>query len=279
MMHAMKTANGKIHGLVAIFLAAGLTIAWGDADPARYGSIVDRNPFGLKPPPPPPDPSSQVPVAPPPPLATVELTGITSILSSKRACLEIIPGPGKQMLKPILAEGEKVESVEVVTIDMEKNQVVVRNGNIVTNLTFRVAKGPTTPTPPQAGHAGLPGAGAVAHPPIVSPQPNLNYSQPSSAGRSGVIMTGGTPTYEAPVANPAATSVGGMQPANAGAPGTFRSIPSRNIRSGLPQPPSPANTALSPEAAVIDMEEKRRINPTLPYPPTLLTPPPLPGAQ
>jgi hypothetical protein len=169
MLNAMKPGSGKIHWLAAFMLMGALTSSWADADPSHYNSIVDRNPFGLKPPPPPVDPNTLAPVAPPPPLATVELTGITSILSRKLACLEIIPGPGKQMLKPILAEGEKVESVEVVTIDIDKNQVVVRNGTLVTNLTFRVAKASTAPP---AGNQPI--AGVIPTP----VQPTVNYSQP-----------------------------------------------------------------------------------------------------
>jgi len=266
-------------------LAAGFTLAgmaWADVDPSRYTSIVDRNPFSLKPP---PDPASLVPAPPPPPpvqLATVELTGITSILSSKRAILEIIPGPGKQMLKPILAEGEKVESVEVVTIDIDKSEVIIKNGTVVTNLTFKVAK-TTGPTPPGPGGA-LPPGGAVppsipGAAPGVPPQAAFNYSQPPP-GRSGVIMSGGAPAYEPPApAIPSAFGQPGQTINPAAAAAGFRSIPSRTIRSGgLPQAPVP-NQPLSAEAQVINLENNRKFNPPHfpPLPPSPLTPQLQPG--
>jgi hypothetical protein len=151
-----------------------------DAKVNPYEPIVERNPFGLKPPPP-PDPDAGKPPPPPPaPLATVDLTGITSILSSKRALLEIVPGPGKPMIKPILAEGERVESVEVVSINVEKNEVTIKNGNTVTNLTFTVAKATTTPQPPPPG--GLPGM--VPKPAVPVPQPTqTSYNNNQGSGR------------------------------------------------------------------------------------------------
>src|SRR4026208_1717959 len=101
----------------AMLLVGALASLLADAKVNPYEPIVERNPFGLKPPPP-PDPDAGKPPQPPPaPLATVDLTGLTSLLSSKRALLEIVPGPGKPMIKPILAEGERVESVEVVSIN------------------------------------------------------------------------------------------------------------------------------------------------------------------
>src|SRR6266498_329535 len=132
----------------ALVLSGACLKARADAKPNPYDLIVERNLFGLKPPPlPDTNSTSTMPAAPP---AQVEVTGITSILSSKRVLLEIVPGPGKPMLKPILSEGERVESVEVVFIDVEKNEVTIKNGSVLTNLTFKVAKA-APPTPTLAG--------------------------------------------------------------------------------------------------------------------------------
>jgi len=272
---------------VASLLLVGTVCVWADADISRYSEIVDRNPFHLKDPPPPQEIPTTTPVVPPTPPATVELTGITGvgILSTPRALLEIIPGPGKQMIKPVLEVGEKIESVEVISIDVDKNEVVIRNGPIVTNLTFRVAK--STPASPPPVNPGMPVPGRAVTPPTVpgapqanAGQPNYNYT-PGNGGRNGVIMTGGAaPTYQETAA--------GVQPGNVGAAaqnanGGFRSIPTRSIRSGgLVQPPSP-NLApqMSAEAAVLDLENNRKMNPAHfpPLPPTVLTPhlPPMPG--
>ena len=213
-----------------------------------YSAIVERNPFGLKPPPP-PDPDAGKPPPPPPaPLATVELTGITSILSSKRALLEIVPGPGKPMLKPILAEGERIESVEIVSINVDKNEVVVKNGNITTNLTFKVAKASASgPTPPPPGV--VPGA-------IPAAQSASVPQHTQGSGRNNVMMAGGNPAASPPGSGAAGATGDG-----------FRSIPSRKILS------NPTAPQMSAEDQTIAIEQNRRANPSLPFPPTALTPP------
>ena len=142
-----------------------------------YEWILERNPFGLRPPPvavvQPPEPP-----LPPAPLATVAVTGITSILSSPRVLLEIVPGPGKPMLKPVLGVGERVDTVEVVSISIERGEVVLRNGNVTTNVPLRMAK------------AGLPAAPG-------GPIPPARPTGASPAGsRSGVALGGGVPVPE-----------------------------------------------------------------------------------
>lgn len=210
-----------------------------------YEGIVERNPFGLKPPPPPPDPSTNAPPPPATPPAQVEVTGFLSVLSSKKVLLEVIPAPGKPMLKPVLSEGERIESVEVLAINVEKNEVTIKNGNAVTNLTFKVAKstGPAAPPPPV-------GAGTPPH--VATPMPapvQTTYNQSQGSGRYAVMMAGGNSSTPPP-ANTAAPSAFGGSTAfgSPGAMGTpagatatpadgFRQIPSRNIRSAAtPQP-------------------------------------------
>lgn len=115
-----------------------------------YLTIVERNPFSLRPP---ATISEEPPLPPKPivPLATVEVTGITSILAEPRVLLEIIPGPGKPMIKPILGVGDRVDSIEVVSIDVEKAEVVIRNDTVVTNMTLKVVKAGVASIPPQRG--------------------------------------------------------------------------------------------------------------------------------
>src|SRR5688572_18158868 len=187
MFSVMKRSKQNLFWFAAgaLLVSAGVD-AWADTSVNHYEMIVERNPFGLKPPPPPPDPS-EINKPPPTPPATVELTGITSILSSKRALFEIIPGPGKPMIKPILAEGERIESVEVVSINVDKNEVTVKNGGLITNLTFKVAKSGPTPAVPVPGTI----------PPPAAP------TQAASSGRYNVMVGGGntsvTPDSPAPV--------------------------------------------------------------------------------
>jgi hypothetical protein len=282
MKRSLSSAN-RWSIAAALVLFGGLIHSRADVDASRYGSIVERNPFQLRPPPPPQAEVSQQPVVAVPP-ATVELTGITSILSSKRALLEIIPGPGKQLIKPVLAEGEKVESIEVVSIDVEKNQVIIRNNGFITNLTFKVVK--STPSTPQPGAQGQPQSASIVAPkPVVNPtQASLNYNQPSSAGRSGVIMTGGNPGYQEPAATVPAASLGTglstMQQNNANNPnnGGFRSIPSRTIRSGGLAPQTTTGQpdhapAIDPAQAYLNMKAQqewaKQRGIVMPPPPTI----------
>jgi hypothetical protein len=204
---------------VAALLGAGAT-PWAKADAKAnpYESIVVRNVFALKPP---PDPTPPPPPAPPPaPLAKVVLTGITSIFgpSSKRAILEITEqeaGKAGTVKKPILREGERDGSIEVVAIDVEKSIVLIRNGGVETNLIFEVQKspaGPPTPSPlpgapgapMTAGfnpphHAGFPGAPPAANPVAVA-SPNSAHS----SGAGGItILSGGTSPGSPSTATPA----------------------------------------------------------------------------
>ncbi len=259
-----RCKSGLVWLATASMLVSGAGNSRADTKANPYEAIVERNPFGLKPPPPPAPPEDPSTKAPPAPPATVEVTGITSILSSKRALLEIIPGPGKPMIKPILSEGERVDSVEVVSINVEKNEVVVKNGGVITNLTFKVVK--STPVSGVPGGVPPPVAPGSVPPPVS----HTTYNNYGTGGR-GVMMGGGAPAV-APAANPA-------NPAAAGAPTAdgFRSIPSRNIRGNQPTVP------LSAEESVLQLEQNRAVNQQIsretgirfpPLPPTVINPNP-----
>jgi len=274
MFHFMKRIGSNLVWLTAIVvLVGGRERVMADTKANPYDAIVERNPFGLKPPPPPAPPEDPSSKLPPAPLATVEVTGITSILSSKRALLEIVPGPGKPMLKPILSEGERVESIEVVSINVEKNEVTIKNGGVITNLTFKIAK--STPGPAAPGALPPPVPGSV--PPPIPPQTTLNNY---GTGRGGGVQMGGG----APVASPAGfggNPNAGFGGANAsamtgGGDSAFRSIPSRNIRAN-----QQAEAPVSAVESVLQVEENRIRNQQIsqntgirfpPLPPTPLSP-------
>lgn len=167
--------------VATVWMLSGLcTSAWAGARVNPFDGIVERNPFGLKPPlPPVTEPA--VPQAPPPPRATVEVTGITDILSSKRALLEIIPGPGKPVMRRIALEGDRFESVEVVSINLEKNEVVLRNGGVITNVPLKVAKSSPLPATPEVK-------------PVLLPTQNAY----NNSGRSSVMMGGPVPRMARP---------------------------------------------------------------------------------
>src|SRR5262245_61545710 len=122
--------------LTPLFFVGALSLTWADVRPNPYQAIVERNPFGLKPPPPPVETPPPGPVIPPP---KVILTGIVSAFGPVRALLEITEQePGKQAKteKPILREGEKWGPVEVISIDYDKSTVRIRNNGAETNLLF-----------------------------------------------------------------------------------------------------------------------------------------------
>jgi hypothetical protein len=99
-----------------------------------FQSITLRNVFGLRP---------AVPVqvtGPQANLPKVILTGISTMLGTKEALLEILaaPVPAKPS-KPdwcILKEGQREGPVEIVRIDEKAGTVLVNNSGTVTNLTF-----------------------------------------------------------------------------------------------------------------------------------------------
>lgn len=244
MFKQMKRSNQSRLQLIHAVLIGGVACtALADITEDRYSGIVTRNPFGLKPPPPPVDPESLKPPPPPLQLADVTLTGMTSIFASKRALLEIIPAPGKPAIKATLAEGERIESVELVTINLDKNEVTIKNGPVLTNITFKIAKsGPATPPPPGPGVA-VPGF----NPPKAPPPQAAAYGVEQSGGRNSVMVAGGGGSpAPAPAAfntgvNPGvapsggAGVYGGVSPVAAGANDGLRTLPQRPIRSTSPQ--------------------------------------------
>ena len=268
----MKRIGSSLIWLVAlVVLVGGRERVMADTKVNPYDAIVERNPFGLKPPPPPAPPEDPSSKLPPAPLATVEVTGITSILSSKRALLEIVPGPGKPMLKPILSEGERVESIEVVSINVEKNEVTIKNGGVITNLTFKIAKSTPGPVAPGALPPPVPGS-------VPPPQTALNNYGTGRGG--GVQMGGGAPaaSHAGVGGNPNAAYGGANASAmTGGGDSAFRSIPSRNIRAN-----QQAEVPVTAVESVLQVEENRIRNQQIsqntgirfpPLPPTALSPP------
>lgn len=268
-------------GLLAMTVATAASV-WAEVKSNPYESIVDRNPFGLRPPPPPPDTTAPPPPSAPP--ATVELTGITSLFQKNRALLEITPGPGKPVLKPILSAGERVESVEVVSINVEKNEVVIKIGSTVTNLSLKVAK--------TGGAASPPFVGGIAPPPGINPafqppQPQAftpNNAFQNNAGRGSAVTYGaggavGASTFGATPATAAGFGGGGQGAYGYGAPAVgqpgsavgaldgLRGIPSRTVRAQAQegQPVDPAVQYIN--MRVQELEHRKAGKPFPPLPP------------
>jgi len=289
---------------VALALFAALHSVAQESKPNPYESIAERNPFNLNPPPPPPDPNA-APPAPPPPLATVEVTGILDFRSSKRVLLEIVPGPGKQAIKPMLGEGERVETVEVVSIDVENGEVKINNGGTVTNLALKVSKpggaAPGVPAVPAPG--AIPFAKpAVNNAAVVPGQSSAIYGgtleNANMSARGSVTVAGGNPVA------PMGASAYGANPTAYGGPGAYvpphtpavpqgvhsgltpginplvsgsentRSVPARPMRQ-TPQPPTQPQGTVDPAVQYINMAVQKQQAEARgkPFPPL----PPIPG--
>lgn len=159
----MKRTSACARVVAILFLSSATGgVALAGVDVNRFEAILETNPFRLRPVPP-PQPEAPPPAPPAAPLAVVELTGVTSILGSHRALFEITPAPGKPTVRPILKEGERVESVELVSIDITRGEVTIRNGTVLTNLPLKVAKAssPTSPVPMPGTMPGVGPGGAI----------------------------------------------------------------------------------------------------------------------
>lgn len=246
----MRTGWRSWAGLWAL-----LSVGWAAADTGAnpYASIVARNIFNLREPPP---PATNLPPPPPPPapMPTVKLKGITSILSTKRAILEITdPAKKGSPESRILEEGDRLDSVEVLTIDPVQDFVKVRIGDTVTNLTFeKVEAGKTAAATPGAP---APGTVPVFRPPG-TPTPGVTtpgavptattLGVPGTAAGSGgssvfIMGAGGSST---PAAGGSGVLTFGASPSTPASP----SIPTLPTRVPTPGAPSltPGSTTVSP---------------------------------
>jgi len=241
MLTFMTPSKNRLFIVGAALLAGAAPMVLAEAKPNPYQAIVERNPFGLKPPPPPVDNT------PPPaviPLAKVVLTGFSSVAGPTRALLEITeqePGKTASTRRPILREGERDGAIEVISIDVDKNLVKIRNSGNETNISFEVPKlaasAPGTPAPPALG--GFPPP--PFNPGVPNPNPLLGANAAANpAGRGVTIVGGGAVPTATPSTVPGGSSVPAV-PANPytlpnGAmpaynnPGGLRQIPSRSLR-------------------------------------------------
>jgi hypothetical protein len=246
-----------------------------DVSPAGenpYQVIIDRNPFGLRPPPAAAPPTNPAPVEPP---SDIHLTGVTSNALGKQAWLMISPKPGKDPT-PVylhLSEHEKQGDIEVVSINVDDSTVKVLNAGKPVDLDLQ-DNGIKAPT-------SLPGAAPVPHPPgrlpIPPPRPVPGIPVKTAGLRPGVASPISGRQYRIP-SNPASPESG---------QGYSYPIPSRAVRSTpvimtQPQAATPQQEttqtapSVDPAAQRVAMEalRYRAQQEGLSYPPL----PPLPGA-
>jgi hypothetical protein len=186
----MKAVEHTALVATLLFWAGSVACVPAESRENPYEPIVLRNPFGIKPPPP---PAAEVPIAPSVPLPKVVLKGVTSMFGPPRALFEVTEqetGKTANVSRPILREGEREGSIEVISIDLVKNEVRIKNGTIETNVVFEVAKatGPAAPVPGAMPptQLGIPG----------NPTPFINSGVPggATAGLPGSTVLGGDGT-------------------------------------------------------------------------------------
>jgi hypothetical protein len=268
----MKPSKNLVVSVLSAVTVFGLALqTFADAKVNPYLSIVDRNPFGLKDPPPPPDPTPIAPVIPP---AKVILTGITSLFgpTSKRALLEITeqePGKPANTRKPVLREGEREGAIEIVSINVEKNVVHIRNGGQEVELKFEDAS-KTAATTPHAAPGVSPVAPTYTPPPPLSSGPTI--ISPSSAENSprngSVSMYGGqSVTGQGTAGMNMAAAIPTSLGSSAGYSGANLS---RDLRGGQPEKVDPLHT----EKQYVNMMVQDQVGQQLPGGVPPLPPPP-----
>lgn len=190
----------KRRAIVIIGLATGMVLGANvhalpsGASGTPYQSIVERNPFGLKPPPPVADPSNNVP--PPPKIA---LLGTANMSGKKVAILKLMdppkPGQPAQQDPFVLSEGEAQQDIEVKEINEKDGAVKIINHGKAMTLTF---KDDGAKPPAGAAQAGpVPGLGL----------PSLPAPRPIAQAASFAPPAAALPT--APSPPPVTTEVGG----------------------------------------------------------------------
>lgn len=150
----MKPCARLLAAAVAVHVAATIA-ARGAQLPVYYERIFTRNVFGLTAPPPPPPPRQDHPAPP-----NLIVTGLTTILGSPRALLEV-PGrpafPGSPPTRPqyyILRKGQRQGDIQLLDVDMAKLTVLIKNGETSELLSLDKLgphlPGPLGPPPPPA---------------------------------------------------------------------------------------------------------------------------------
>ena len=252
---------------LAVALGGILLDAVGRADvtePAAnpYQVILDRNPFGLKPPPP------QALIGPPTnamQAANVKLTGITSDSTGKKVWLMIPGQPGKNAQYFSIPEHEKQGDIEVVEINDKENSVKILNAGAQAELNFK-DNGLPTPTAPAV--QGIPlnpqGVPGMVPTPGLIPAPGV---LPTPIKTAGAI-----PNPTGAAGTEAMANRYGLQPTATTATPGFRTIPARNVRTpnvapqsqGESAPADPVVQRVLMEAQKAQAERQGRAFPPLP---------------
>jgi hypothetical protein len=200
--------------------ASGLAIPNHENLKENYQSIIDRNPFGLKPIEQPKAPVTNEPPAQPKPKTTIYLTGITSVgypRIPKYVFLKTVEEGNKKENYYTLQEDMSKDGISVLQIDDQNKRVKIRTGDGEKMLTFATdgIQPPAAPTPLPGAH---PGAQTL---PQLGVQPGVPQPVNNGFGQQGAAVINNIP-----------------QPINNYNPNT-PTIPARNVRVANGNPGNP----------------------------------------
>lgn len=233
------TTRAKFLGCL---LGLGATVMVARADVAGdYKIILERNPFGLKPPPPPPAPPTNAAPAETP--TNYKLSGITALFRPPRAMFVNHP-PGKPTPEYLsLSEGQRQGSLEVLPggIDVKAGTVKVKISGEERTMSFEKdgLKGPAGPA-----IATAPGV------PVPMVMPGFN-PVPATPGGS-MTAPGGIPSPQFNAPRPVPTASPAVMPT----PVQLQGVPARPVRGTTTIPLTQQNATSPPPAPNVDPVEQ-----------------------
>lgn len=269
---------------VASLLGTLAAQAWIEAGNTRdndYRTIIDRNPFGLRPQPPPP---TNVNATAQTPKGDLKLTGITTY-GTRKAFFMMADPKGKPEYYT-LGIGEGKDGLEVLEIGEDAKSVKVRNSGIETLMTFTShgVSAPVTGPAPTPGAPGNPavGPGGVPRPPTPANVTTAYNMQPipgmAPASGGGTVAPVRTIPSRVPRTD-TLTGASGMDPQMAVryglTPGTTPSATPAMRTITAPVPANPNNLSAEQQVLMLELQRMKlqKSNPRAVMPPT----PGLPG--
>ena len=252
-------------------------------DTSDYQPIIERNPFGLKPPAPAVDPSTLTNNTPPPAPTTIKFTGLYKMRGVRKACLAVqtdataakgATATAPQVSYMSLAVNEKQDDIEMMEIDEKAETIKIkqRGSPMVLNFKDNSYKQPVG----AATAPGAPAPGAIPPPPVMpaggaNPTPQPFQMDPALRRRYG-LQPSARNNYQ-PNGADGAVGMGGGAIGN-GLLGSAQAdaspvIPTRNVRTVDLQPQQtgglePAQQYLQTMTQKIAMERQGIPMPPLP---------------
>lgn len=144
----MKLRLQPISRLAGVVVALASLAATASVKPNPFGDIPKRNVFNLQPPTPPKTHVEEP--KPRKPLPKISVTGLVEFRAGPKAVLEITE-PGRPVRHAILAVGGAVDVLEILAIDVVRENIRVRLNGTEEILAIEKPKPPTglPPAPPR----------------------------------------------------------------------------------------------------------------------------------